>query len=125
MCQVSNQSDEWCQKWRGGVPLTTPTPPPLMPSCNIFRLMCRRWTLRTLGVICIYNYLLVLAWILLQQGITQKLCFGAKCGYLERVESKVACVDKHDREENYKTKSQPFVSARSQSHTKIPNTRTF
>ena len=24
MCQISNQSDEWCQKWRGGVRLTLP-----------------------------------------------------------------------------------------------------
>ena len=40
MCQISSQSDEWCQKERGGVRLTLP--PPLMPSCDFFYLMPSR-----------------------------------------------------------------------------------
>ena len=40
MCQILSQSDEWCQKWRGVVPLTPqPPPPPPMPSSNRFELM--------------------------------------------------------------------------------------
>ena len=43
MCQISSQSDKWCQKWRWGVRLTLPPPPPpLMPSCNFPRLMPSR-----------------------------------------------------------------------------------
>ena len=45
MCQRSNQSEEWCQKYVEGRDPINPPPPPLrflMPSCNYFRLMLSR-----------------------------------------------------------------------------------